>query len=369
MTTFILVGALMVSLALGLVAWPLWKGRTTEGRGTLVALGLVVLVLPVGSALIYRSISTWNWDPAAMQAAAGQHPVEEMVVKLEAHLKDKPDDLDGWLLLARSQYVTQHFQRASEAYGKAYALSGGKNLEATIGYAETLALVDQNAMRGKAGELFEDALKVDPQNQKALFYGGLAAAANGHIPVARERWLTLLKQELPAEVKTVLVERIRDLDREAGRPADPELAQYLPPAASAQAPGMMASEAPAPSAGPAPKPAPGTVTVRIRVSPALAAKIPPGAPLFVLARDPTQPGPPFGAKRIPGAALPLDVQITEQDSMMAARTVKTAKQLVIVARFSASGMPTSASGDLYGEVPYDIKQGKAVDLLIDKQVP
>jgi cytochrome c-type biogenesis protein CcmH len=132
---------------------------------------------------------------------------------------------------------------------------------------------------------------------------------------------------------------------------------------------MAASEAAAPSAAPAPKPTPGTVTVRVKVSPALAAKIPAGAPLFVLARDPTQPGPPFGAKRIAGPALPLDVQITEQDSMMATRTIKTAKQLVIVARFSASGMPTSASGDLYGEVPYDIKQGKAVDLVIDKQVP
>jgi cytochrome c-type biogenesis protein CcmH len=368
LTTFIIIGALMVSFAIGLVAWPLWQGRSAEGRGTLVALALVVLVLPVGSALIYRSISTWRWDGTA-GTVPGQHPLEESVAKLEAHLKEQPDDLDGWLLLGRSQYVTQHFQRASEAYGKAYALSGGKNLEATIGYAETLALLDQNAMRGKAGELFEDALKADPQNPKALFYGGVAAAANGRLPVARERWLTLVKQDLPGEVKTVLVERIRDLDRQAGHPDDPTLAQYLPAAAPAQAPGMMAAGAPAPSAGPPPKPAPGTVTVHVRVSPALAAKIPPGAPLFVLARDPTQPGPPFGAKRIPGAALPIDVQITEQDSMMADRTIKTAKQLVIVARFSASGMPTSASGDLYGEVPYDLKQGKTVDLLIDKQVP
>ena len=65
----------------------------------------------------------------------------------------------------------------------------------------------------------------------------------------------------------------------------------------------------------------------------------------------------------------MEVQITEQDAMMPTRTIKDAKQLVIVARFSASGMPTQASGDLYGEVPYDLKQGKAVDLLIDKQAP
>ncbi len=111
------------------------------------------------------------------------------------------------------------------------------------------------------------------------------------------------------------------------------------------------------------------MTVRVSLSPALAAKVPQGAPLFVLARDPTQPGPPFGAKRIAAAALPMQVSLGEQDAMLPARTIKTSHQLVIVARFSASGSPIGTRGDLYGEVPYDLKSGRAVDLLIDKQVP
>jgi cytochrome c-type biogenesis protein CcmH len=364
LTTFILAGALMVSIALGLLAWPLWKGRAGEGRSTLIALGVVVIALPLGAAAIYRVASNWDWDTSASEGPPGQHSLEEMVGKLEERLRQNPGDVDGWLLLGRSHYVTQHFQRASEAYGKAYELSGGKNLEAVVGYGETLALVDQNALRSKAGELFEEALQIDPQNQKALFYGGVAAAAGGRLPVARERWMTLLKQELPQEVKTLLVQRIGDVDRQLGRPPDPELVKY------AEAPAAAAG-APAPAAAPAsgPAPGPGIVTVRVRVSPALAGKVPPGAPLFVLARDPTQPGPPFGAKRFPSAALPLEVSLTEQDSMMPARTIKTAKELVIVARFSVSGGPSSSSGDLYGEVPYDIKTGKPVDLVIDKQVP
>ena len=368
MTTFILAGALMVSIALGLLAWPLWQGRASEGRSTLIALGVVVVALPLGATLLYRTASNWSWDPAVNQAPAGQHSLDEMVTKLEARLRDNPGDVDGWLLLGRSYYVTQHFQKASESYGKAYELAGGQNLEAVVGYGETLALADQSALRGKAGELFEEALKLDPANQKALFYGGLAAAAGGRLPVARERWMTLLKQDLPQEVKQVLVQRIGDLDREAGRKPDPELAKYAQAAAPepAATPAAAAAAAPEPAAGP---PAPGVVTVRVKLSPALAGKLPAGAPLFVLARDPTQPGPPFAAKRFPTATLPLEVRLTEQDSMMAARTIKTANQLVIVARFSASGMPSGGSGDLYGEVPYDLKKGQAVDLVIDKQTP
>ena len=57
MTIFILVGALMVSVALGLLAWPLWKGRSSEGRGTLIALGVVVIALPLGATAARRARS------------------------------------------------------------------------------------------------------------------------------------------------------------------------------------------------------------------------------------------------------------------------------------------------------------------------
>ena len=55
--------------------------------------------------------------------------------------------------------------------------------------------------------------------------------------------------------------------------------------------------------------------------------------------------------------------------MIPVRTIKTAHQLMIVARYSVSGAPTAASGDLYGEVAYDLARGGAVDLVIDRRVP
>ncbi|MBS0374959.1 MAG: hypothetical protein JSR73_10270 [Proteobacteria bacterium] len=367
MTIFILVGAAMVSVALALVAWPLWKGRAGEGRGTIVAIALVALALPLGAGLLYRSLSTWSWEPGGAPAAPGQHPLEEMVAKLEKRLAQNPGDTDGWLLLGRSYFMTQRYGRASEAFAKAYALSGGKNTEAVIAYGETLALADQGTLKGRAGELFEEALKLDPGNPKALFYGGAAAAAHGNLTLARERWATLLHQELPAEVKSMIAQNVQEADRELGRAPDPEIVRLASASAPPAGAPAAAAAAPAP-AGPV-APAPGKVTVHVKLSPSLAAKVPAGAPLFVLARDPTQPGPPFGARRFAGAALPMDVQLTEADAMLPTRTIRSAKQLVIVARFSASGMPTSSSGDLYGEVPYDLAKGAAVDLVIDKQVP
>jgi cytochrome c-type biogenesis protein CcmH len=382
LTTFIIFGAIMVSIALALLLWPLFRGRVTDGPVALGAIAIVAVILPLGAAALYRGVSNWEWDAAARQAAAGgpggagaaPHSIQEMIDKLEERLKAKPDDVDGWMMLGRTEFVRNNYKRAADAFGEAYRISGGKNLEAVVGYGEALTVSDQSSLRnGKAAELFEDALKLDAQNPKGLWYGGMAAAIGGKLGLARERWIKLLGQDLPADIKAMLVERIREVDTQLGRKDDPELAKLaaaIPPPAAAAAPAMGPSPpASADRRTAAAASGPGTVTVHVKVAPALAGKIPPGAPLFVLARDPSQPGPPFGAKRFAGAALPMEVVLTEQDAMMPGRTIRDAKQLMIVARFSASGMPQQASGDLYGEVAYDLASGKPVDLLIDKQVP
>ncbi|MBS0396888.1 MAG: hypothetical protein JSR54_19860, partial [Proteobacteria bacterium] len=259
MTVFILAGALMVSIALAIVAWPLWKNRAAEGRATLVSLAVLALALPAGVALIYPTVSNWDWSPGAAQGPPGQHALDASVVKLEERLRQNPGDVDGWLLLGRSYVVTQKFDRASGAFAKAYELSGGKNVEAVIGYGETLAVLDQSTLKGKAGQLFEEALKLDPANPKALFYGGAAAAATGQLPVARERWAALIHQELPPEIRTLLAQRIADVDRQLGRKPDPEIEQ-LASAASPPRGGPAGAEAAAqPAAAPAAA-GPGRVT-------------------------------------------------------------------------------------------------------------
>ncbi|HXQ30839.1 MAG TPA: hypothetical protein VN790_02565 [Steroidobacteraceae bacterium] len=370
MTTFIILAAIMAAVALGLVVWPLYRARASDGKGGLVAIGVVVILLPVAAALLYHTASNWNWDPKAMEAAAGgQHSLQQMVTQLEARLQSEPDDVQGWLMLGRSRFVMNNYAGAASAFGEAYRASKGQNFEAVIGYGEALAVSDETTMRGKAAQLFEDALKMDASNPKALWYGGLAAATAGRLDVARERWMTLVKQPLPDEVRALVAQRIGELDQQLGRKPDPELAMLAKAAPAPAAEATATASASASASATAAVANPGSVTVHVKVSPALAGKVPSGTPLFVLARDPTQPGPPFAAKRFPDAALPMDVVLTEQDAMMPTRTLKNAQQLVIVARYSTSGMPTAASGDLYGEVPYDLAAGRPVDLLIDKQVP
>lgn len=363
MNHFILWAAALLSVALAFVVVPLMRDRSVRGQ---VTVGIAALVLILGVSGLYAKVGNRGWTAPQSAAVDAPHSIDEMVGRLEARLSKNPDDVDGWLMLGRSYFVQNNFPKAAAAFEHAYDASKGQNVEAIVSYGEALTVTNQSALNGKAGELFETALTMDGNNQKALWYGGMAQAAKGNYTVAHDRWMTLIRQDLPAEIRPVLADRIRELDQAMGRKSDPELDRISPPGAATAV--ARAGGADTGAAAPAPATGGKVVHVHIEVAPAMKGKIPAGAPLFVLARDPTQPGPPFAAKRLASAALPLDIDLSEQDAMMPGRTIKDAQQLVIVARYSASGQPQQASGDVYGQAAV-APGAQAVRLTIDQQVP
>jgi cytochrome c-type biogenesis protein CcmH len=360
MKTFVLLAALFASAGLLVILGPLLKRRS---RRDLVVAGVLALVVPLGALGLYRHMSGYPFDAPAAAVAGPPHSIEEMIEKLESRLKAHPDDVDGWLMLGRSESVQKNVPKAVEAFRQAYTVSKGENVEAMVSYAEALFSMDQATIRGEAGELVEKVLARDPLNPKGLWYGGVRAAVANDLELARSRWLKLLPLDLPPDVKSMVAQQIRDADTALGRTKDVELDRLV-------AANKDSSPAPSEAAPPAPAQASGTgLRVHVDIAPQVRGKVPAGALLFVLARDPSQPGPPFAVKRFAAAALPMDVELSEQDAMMPGRTLKDAHHLVVVARYSRSGMPQQQSGDLYGEVEVPAGGRGPLNLRIDREVP
>jgi cytochrome c-type biogenesis protein CcmH len=147
-------------------------------------------------------------------------------------------------------------------------------------------------------------------------------------------------------VRTLLERQIQDLNQQLG-------------------------EAPTPAAVPAAANA-RKVLVKVNVSPALQQQLKTPMSLFILARNPAQPGPPLAVERHQSTELPLQVELSADDAMMPTRTLASAAEIQIVARVSASGTPTEQSGDLFGTVGYSFtKQGEqgSVTIEINQRVP
>jgi len=348
---FIAIAAILAVLAVVFVALPLVRPRPDEqgspvGASQAAAIAVVVAV-PVAAFFIYFTLSDWPWDEQAqLQQAAGGHAgggsLNQVAQQLEQRLARGQGDLEGWMMLGRTYVVMGDYEKALKAYTQAYTLTSGQDVEAMLGYAEARVLVDEDDFDGEAGQIFERALAMAPDNGKALWYAGVTAYRKQDLETARQRWSAL-----------------REIGPEAVALATP------PPASPPSA--MTAAVAPAAAATGDPVVAGDGIALRIVVAPELAGRVPGAAPLFVLARG-AAGGPPLAAMRRSSAELPLDVTLTDANAMIPGTSLTQVDDLQLVARVSLTGRPVASSGDLYGEVRYDPASTGRITLTIDRVV-
>ncbi len=342
MTNFAAIAALFLAAAIALLAWPLLglgrkDGATIRSRAAAIA---VAIVLPAAAILIYVNASNWVWDAPPPAPGIAAQDLQRAIDQLQEKLAKQPEDTESWKLLGRSATVLGNFPLARDAFTEAYTRTRGQDAEATVGYAESLVLVDEREIDGHAGELFEQALALAPDNPRALWYGGIAAYRRGDMSLARERWVELQDHDLPPELRQVLAEQLAEIGQ-------PEVAQ--------------ASGAEVPSAAHA-------VEISIGLDAALAARVPPNATLFVLARR-GEGGPPLAVQRRSVGAWPASVRLGDADAMLPGTQLAGSGPLRLIARISASGQPVASSGDLYGEVGYDFASAHPASITIDRIVP
>jgi cytochrome c-type biogenesis protein CcmH len=356
MATFVVVAALMAALAAAAVALPLLRHRSSRIVGVIAG----VLVAAAAAAL-YPLWSNWHWQGGATAQAAAPD-VAAMVAKLEKHLGDHPDDAAGWLMLGRSYLTLERLDDAVVAYDHAHRLDAG-NAEAALGLGEAMSLRAGGNITPDAAQLFEQALAREPDNPKALLYGGFGAAARGDFAAARTRWLALKELHPPEQIEQLLDARIAEL---GPAPAGPAAALAPTGGSAAQGTAGVAAAAVTPGGAAAGGGPAADVTVNISIAPALKARLTREAPLFVFAREPGVAGPPLAAKRLTSAAIGTQIHLSAADSMMPGRVLVSGRSVSITARVSFSGQPLPAAGDLYGELAYDVGHDGPRDLVIDR---
>jgi cytochrome c-type biogenesis protein CcmH len=342
MLAFVLIAGSLAAGAAVLLLLPLMRQREDKRPAAGLAAGGVLVVLLLGGGVLYAAFSNYSWvempDVAETPAA--------MAAKLAKRLAAEPNDLQGWLMLGRTYSTLEQFPLAVRAYQRADRVANGQNAEAIVGVAEMLLAQDFEQIRGAAGHLFDRALALEPENPKALLYSAFAALSRGEQPAARERFKRLLALNPPPQIQDIINKQLQVLDGAVAEHSAPPV-QDAPP---------VQGEAAA------------KVAVHVTLAPALAASVPQGAALFVAARDPKAPGPPFAAKRLP-AVFPVDVELSAADAMLPSRRITAGQRLEIVARVALGGTPTATSGDPFGQVSYHVGKDGKLNIVIDRLAP
>ncbi len=349
MTAFIVACVVMAAVAIAFVVRPLIRRNPEpEAQPARWAAIATAVTLPLLAVFVYSKVTTQQWGAqpaaaAAAAAAAANPEIEGMVNQLEERLKREPNDAEGWTMLGRSFVMLGRYPRAVDAYQQAYDLTKGENVAALTGLAEALVLTDEASLNGRAGELIESALAKSPREPRALWYGSLAALSAGKLDVARARMQTLLDQNPPDSVRSVLETQIADISAQMGSSSG--TAQAAAPASTV------------------------AVKVAVSIAPAIAQQVKSPLTLFVLART-VGGGAPLAVVRLTSDQLPTIVDLSDANAMIAGRGLSSVPKAQIVARLSKSGSPQAQPGDFFGDADYVVQPGTgSVNIVIDRVVP
>lgn len=147
-----------------------------------------------------------------------QQQIEKNVAALAERLQQNPDDPGGWTMLGRSYITLERYSDASNAYAKATALKPD-DADLWADYAFAMGMANGRRLQGQPQELINKALKLDPENPKALELAGSAAFEARNYEDAINYWQRLMeKSPRDSELATALQERINQakslLDKE-----------------------------------------------------------------------------------------------------------------------------------------------------------
>ncbi len=264
--------------------------------------------------------------------------IVELMQRMEARLREQPDNADGWALLARSYTGLGRFSEAAPAFRRAIALRPD-DPDLLADFADALAALYGGQFNDEVLGLVERALAIAPDHLKALALAGSAAFDRRDFATAVANWervATGLPPDSPvlAQVRASIAQA-----RQAGG-----LPEGSPPAAAA-------ARAPGPAAAPPAEPTPGTEALsgRVSVAAGLAAQASPDDTVFIVARPADGSRMPLAVLRKQVKDLPTTFVLDDSLAMAPGARISAHDKVIVAARVSRSGNAMTQAGDLVGE--------------------
>lgn len=313
----LLLAALLGSLVGVLVAIPLWRQRHYRSSAALAA------VLALACAGLYTLLGT----PAAWQPApatdSGAQDLADNTERLRQALQADPAQAEGWVLLARAEALLGNGEASAQAWQQALHHAPGQPallVEAAQARADAHP---QRQIDDTALAWLEQARRLDPQAQRALWLIGIAQRQRGQPAAAAQTWQQLLAL-LDADTAASVREQIAIARQAAG----------LPPLDASQA-----TATPAPAA---------LLTVALRLAPSAggAPALAADTPVFIQVRDTLGSPMPVAAKRLRLADLPARVSLDDRNSVMPGQPLSSHRQVQVSARIAVSGSASRSDADI-----------------------
>ena len=331
------------------------KPTTQAWRAPWVWVMSFVFLVPVAACLMYAVMGQpLALNPAVLQAEAGQgsdispEKLTEMATALTRRLQDEPNQVDGWIMLARVQRAREQFDESDVAFRKALALSKDDNL--AIEHAEVLAQKNQGNFAGQPWAIIQRVLTVDPQHLNALLLAGSASYSELNYRSALRFWERAREVVEPASPEAPELDRAIAQTREKmGLPPAPSRSNAMasvqgqPNSNSANNGASVSNNSAGASNNQA---STARITGRVSVIKELADKVAPTDTVFVFATPVSGSRMPLAIVRTTADKLPFDFVLDDSTAMNPAAKLSSMTEVTVKVRISKSGQAIAQPGDL-----------------------
>ncbi len=156
--------------------------------------------LPLAAAGLYSVLGRPDLPDRPLAARATDQGADsalaDLLARVEAELAKRPDDGQGWEVVAPVYLRSGQVEKAAIAYANAIRLLGS-TAEREAGHGEALTLLAQGNVTPEARAAFERATALDPKQVRARFYLGRAAEQDADLPKAATIYRELLAAASP----------------------------------------------------------------------------------------------------------------------------------------------------------------------------
>jgi cytochrome c-type biogenesis protein CcmH len=218
------------------------RAAPTAQRNVRITAAAAIILIPALTLGFYGRLGRPDLPDAPLSARLqsadpDNTDVASAIVRIEAHLREHPEDGRGWEVIAPVYLRLGRTAEARRAFVEAIRLLGDSAAR-QAGLGEAILANAQGVVTAEARQAFQKATAADPALPQPRYYLGLAALQDGKPDEARAIW-TKLAEEAPAGAPwaAALGQRIAALSGAAAGPdnAAGKSIAGLPPAERAAA--------------------------------------------------------------------------------------------------------------------------------------
>ena len=326
--------------------------HTAVERSGRWASGILAMTVPATALFLYHQLGSQvavetNNQISEMTTGSSGLSVEAMIEKLANRLKEDPDNAEGWVMLASSYASLNKFGKAAEAYKEALQRTGD-HPQLLTNYADTLAMASGGDFTDEVGELLKTALKLQPDNVKALWLMGHWHYQRKQHNESLSLW-EIASALLPADSENAVAlnQQIQFVRNKLGMTEVKETPDTQTTATSKA-----------------------SIQVTVSLDPTFKDRTSPEDTLFIFARAAKGPRMPLAIVKKQVKDLPITVTLDDSQAMSPQMVLSKFPEVSIGARISKTGNAMPSSGDLKGEKsPVSVGQDQTVKISISEIIP